>query len=93
MIGSKVVVTTAHRGVFFGELSSRDEATVILKGARNCLYWDSSVRGFIGLSTAGPSGKSRVGPACDEIELMNVTSISRCSDDAIKCWESAPWDG
>lgn len=92
-IGTKVLVTTAHRGVFFGELDSQDGSTVTLKQARNCLYWEQSVRGFIGLASNGPSDGSRIGPACDALELLNVTSIAACSDEAISRWESAPWSG
>ncbi len=92
-IGTKVLVTTAHRGVFFGELESQDGSTVVLKQARNCVYWDQSVKGFVGLAADGPSGNSRVGPACEALELLDVTSIGRCSEQAIERWESAPWSG
>jgi len=91
--GTKVVVTTSSRGVFFGELVARDVERVTLRNARNCLYWHASVRGFVGLSVTGPLEGSRVGPACEEIELTGVTSIARASDDAIKAWEAGPWSG
>lgn len=93
MIGSKVLVTTSQRGVFYGELCSKEGTTVILKQARNCLYWDRSVKGFLGLAKFGPISDSRVGPSCDETELFCVTSISRCTDEAIARWESESWSG
>ena len=93
MIGKKVVVTTIHRGVFFGEIESRDGDTVILKQARNCLRWHQSVKGFLGLAATGPSDNCRVGPACDKLELLGVASISLCSDRAVRSWEAAPWGG
>lgn len=89
--GTKVVVTTAHRGVFFGTLAARDGSTVTLADARNCLYWDRSIRGFLGLAESGPSKGSRVGPSVGELELFDVTSITRCTPKAAEQWEKAPW--
>jgi len=47
-----VVVTTAHRGVFFGYAGDTSGQTIKLERARNCVYWTSDVRGFIGLIAA-----------------------------------------
>ena len=91
MIDKKVLVTTQHRGVFFGTLKSREGTTVVLADGRNCLYWPSSCHGFIGLATGGPESGSRVGPAASELELFDVTSITPCTDAAIAKWEAAPW--
>jgi len=85
-----VLVTTAHRGVFFGYASDTDGQTIKLRGARNCLYWDSKVKGFIGLASTGPIGGCRVGPAAD-IELRDITCVAECSPEAVKAWEAAPW--
>lgn len=92
-IGDVVVVTTAHRGVFFGKLLARDGSTVTLSGARNCLYWERSLRGFLGLAEAGPSAGCRVGAEVAELELLAVTSLSRCTAEAIERWGKAPWSG
>ena len=43
-----VMVTTAHRGVFFGYATDTDGETIALKRARLCLYWSADVKGFIG---------------------------------------------
>ena len=85
-----VVVTTKHRGVFFGYTSNIDGEIINLRLARNCLYWSSDIRGFIGLATTGPSKTCRIGPAAD-IQLRDITSVIACSDDAVKAWESSPW--
>jgi hypothetical protein len=90
-IGTKVVVTTKHRGVFFGELVAANGSTVVLKGCRNCLYWDKSVKGFLGLAATGPLEGSLVGPAAEETELRSVTSTTKCSEAAIARWESEQW--
>lgn len=86
-----VVVTTAHRGVFFGNLiGPSDGPTVKLSKGRNCLYWSKDVGGFVGLATKGPTSGCRVGPAAD-LELRNVTSVVECSPEAVAAWEKAPW--
>jgi hypothetical protein len=91
-----VLVTTAHRGVFFGYIAPWDGATdlgptVTLHKARCCIYWPTSNRGFIGLATDGPAAGSRVGPAVPLMQLREVTSVSVCTAGAADRWESAPW--
>jgi hypothetical protein len=87
----KVVVTTIHRGVFFGELLSEDGDVVGLKDARNCAYWPVETRGFLGLAFSGPPKGSKVGQAAPSLTLRGVTSISECTPEAVEKWESAPW--
>lgn len=87
-----VLVTTAHRGVFFGYEESRPgEKTIILQRARNCVMWDRGLKGFLGLPTTGPTDACRVGPAASRLELMDVTSVSDVSPEAVAAWERAPW--
>lgn len=85
-----VLVTTQHRGVFFGYATDTSGTSIKLRGARNCLYWHSSAKGFMGLASIGPVGNSRVGPACD-IELRDITAVAEVTAEAVKVWESAPW--
>lgn len=85
-----VVVTTSHRGVFFGYASDVDGATIKLRAGRNCIYWPVENKGFMGLASMGPVKGARVGPAAD-ITLRDITSVMECTDDAMKAWESAPW--
>lgn len=85
-----VLVTTLHKGVFFGYAEDTSGETISLKSARCCLYWDAETKGFMGLAAKGPNEKCRVGPAVD-IELRNVTSVSECTPQAVKAWELAPW--
>lgn len=86
-----VVVTTAHRGVFFGYATNTEGETITLRGGRLCLYWTAEVRGFMGLAATGPSKGCRVGPPV-RITLRNVTAVLECSPVAIKAWERGPWD-
>lgn len=85
-----VLVTTTHRGVFFGYLQSRNGDSVKLRAARNCLYWDRATKGFLGLAQQGPSSGCRIGPAAD-IELLGITGIADVTADAVAKWEAAPW--
>lgn len=85
-----VLVTTAHRGVFFGYAENTDGDTIKLKRARNCIYWPVENRGFLGLASDGPAKGARVGPAAD-IELRNITCVVECSAASVAAWEAAPW--
>ena len=89
--GRPVLVTTAHRGVFFGYLKgSSNGETIKLTRARNCIYWSADVKGFVGLAANGPSASCRIGPAAD-MELRNITAIVDVSPEAVTRWEAAPW--
>jgi hypothetical protein len=85
-----VLVTTKHRGVFFGYAGDTSGETIKLRAARNCLYWPMENKGFLGLASDGPKSGARVGPAAD-IELRDITCVAECSADAVKAWENAPW--
>jgi len=85
-----VVVTTAHRGVFFGYATEATGATIKLRQARNCVYWSPETHGFLGLAAVGPNKNCRVGPAAD-IELRDVTCVAEATDAATFAWEAGPW--
>ena len=85
-----VLVTTAHRGVFFGYATKTDGETIDLKRARLCVYWSSDIRGFMGLASVGPSKSCRIGPPAD-IELRAITAVVSVTPEAAKKWEGAPW--
>jgi hypothetical protein len=85
-----VLVTTQHRGVFFGFAEKTDGETITLKRARLCVYWSRDVKGFMGLAANGPTSSCRIGPPAD-INLRNVTAVLEVTPDAVKAWEAAPW--
>jgi len=85
-----VVVTTQHRGVFFGYATETDGAIISLRAARNCIFWPTENKGFMGLAAMGPVKGSRIGPAAD-ISLRDITSVIECTPEAVQAWESAPW--
>lgn len=85
-----VIVTTEHRGVFFGYATDIGGDTIELKRARLCLYWSTDVKGFMGLAATGPSASCRIGPAAD-IVLRKITAVLSVTPEAVKAWEGAPW--
>lgn len=94
MARQALVVSTAHRGVFFGYGDSSEAANagvIRLEQARMCLYWAAQTKGFSGLAATGPLGASRVGPPAPAITLRDVTAVLECSEEAAAQWESGPW--
>ena len=88
-----VLVTTEYRGVFFGWLQEAvydERPTVVeLKDARNVIYWSSETKGFLGLTSTGPMGDSRIGAvAGGPITVHKVTSITKCSPAAAEKFQS-----
>lgn len=89
-----VMVTTDKRGVFFGytnESTIYKNRRITLSKARNCIYWSSSVRGFLGLTVTGPDKQCKVGPAAPSLTLEGVESVSTLTPEAVEAWEKAPW--
>jgi len=87
-----VVVTTAHKGVFFGLLEEEEGKVITLSEARCCIYWPPEVKGFVGLAVTGPLHGSRVGPAAPRLKLHDVTAVLDCTEEAVERWRAEPWD-
>jgi len=106
-VGQKVVVTTAHRGVFFGEVVSynlatevvspdgtttKNPSTITLKDCRVVVYWPAEVRGFVGLAYTGPLQGSRISPPAPMAQYTDITGLLACTPQAAAAWESGLWD-
>lgn len=85
-----VLVTTAHRGVFFGYAADTDGETITLRRARLAIYWSADVRGFMGLAATGPTKTCRIGPPAN-ITLRNITAVVEVEPAAVAAWETGPW--
>lgn len=85
-----VIVTTAHRGVFFGYVTDTDGETIELKRARLCVYWPATNKGFMGLAADGPKSGSRIGPAAD-ITLRSITAVVEVTPAAEVEWNKGIW--
>lgn len=86
-----VVVTTIHRGVFFGYGVPGDAPTIRIERVRMVVYWSPDVRSIVGLAATGPSNACRVGPQAPAMTLRDVTSVIECSETAAKAFEAAKW--
>lgn len=86
-----MVVTTEHKGVFFGHGIKSDSKTIELKDAQMCVYWSSDTHGLPGLAANGPSSHCRVSPPVPVMVLQDVTGVFVCTDKAVKAWEIQPW--
>jgi hypothetical protein len=92
--GTPVVVTTEHKGVFFGfaeKPTAAGDTTVELVGAQMCVYWSDSVRGVLGLAATGPDKRCKITPVVPRIQLDKVTAIIEATGEAVKAWQSKPW--
>lgn len=85
-----VLVTTKHRGVFFGYATETSGEAIQLRRGRNCVYWSKGVRGFMGLASHGPTTSCRIGPPAD-IELRDITSVVTVTEEAVERWEEGHW--
>lgn len=84
-----VIVTTEHKGVFFGYAEDTEGETIKLTQARMCLYWCADVGSFMGLAAVGPLNGSKVGRRAD-ITVRNITAVLEMTETAVKCWEAFP---
>lgn len=86
-----VLVTTAHRGVFFGYVPGDQDLTaktIALRSARMAIYW-SSKKGLMDLCETGPRSECRISARADIPVLHDITAIFAVSDDATAKWEAA----
>lgn len=90
-----VMVTTEHRGVFFGYVDPVDaeseSRTIRVHRVRMCVYWTADVRGVLGLAAIGPDAKCRVTEPNAKARIADVTGVFSCSPQAVEAWEGAPW--
>jgi len=92
-----VLVTTSHRGVFFGYRPAAEadlipsDHTVRLTDARIIIYWSPGTHGVLGLASTGPADGSRISAPVPAITLTDVTSVSICSATATERMESTQW--
>lgn len=88
-----LVITTSHKGVFFGYgVDAPGAKEIKLTDVRMCIYWPTSNKGVLGLAVSGPQSGSKVTQAVPAMTVKDVTAVMSCTDDAIKAWEKGPWN-
>ena len=83
----KVIVTTEHRGVFYGGLQSYDEEArvAVLTDCCMAIYWGTT-DGLFQLAATGPTTKSKLSAVAPKIRLEKCVSILNVSGDAEAAW-------
>lgn len=77
MTKTKVIITTAHRGVFVGDVADTtlpDSKTVKMENMRCVIYWGTA-RGLWQLCQSGPSDKTKLSDACPRCQIGDVTGV------------------
>jgi hypothetical protein len=86
-----VLVTTEFRGVFFGYIKDDKKLPeeITLSKAKNCIYWSSDCKGFLGLAATGPTAECKIGKEVEELKLYKITSVTPVSKEAQEAWKKA----
>ena len=86
-----VLVTTQHRGVFFGHADPEvlTERSFWLERCRCCISWSANVGGFLGLAKHGPNRDCKIGTEATKVLLHDVTSVTECTAEATEAWTKA----
>lgn len=86
-----LIVTTVHKGVFFGYGAPTTDKIIRLTRCRMCVYWSAETKGILGLAATGPAAGSKITPAVPAMTLQDVTSCIEASDVAAAAWEKGIW--
>jgi hypothetical protein len=82
-----VIITTKHRGLFFGYAEDTTGDIIHLKRARCGIYW-ATTRGFMELAEVGPNSRSKISARAD-LEVREITAVIEVTPAAVKAWEDA----
>lgn len=86
-----ILVTTQHRGVFFGYVEDSADVTkttLALKGARCAIRWNTT-KGIAELAEDGPNPNSKIGATADIEALHDITGVWSVTEKAEKSWTTA----
>ena len=82
-----VIVTTEHRGVFFGYATDTSGAVIQLRSARMAIRFGTT-RGLMELAETGPTSNSKISARAD-MEVRKITATFEVTEAATKAWEAA----
>lgn len=86
-----VLITTAHRGVWYAQVSKNADLTTEtltdLKNCRMAIYWGTT-RGLHELCETGPTKASKISVVADIPVLHKVTAVLSVTDKAAEAWNS-----
>jgi hypothetical protein len=87
----QVLVTTAHRGVFAGEIPAEQDIAakaMPLQNARMAIYWGTT-KGLMELCQTGPTTKSRISAPANIPMLHDITAVFDITAAAWAKWQKA----
>lgn len=83
-----VIVTTEHRGVFFGYADNTSGTEIKLERVRMAIAFGTT-RGILELAETGPTSRSKISARAPEIDVRKVTAVIEVSPAAAERWEAA----
>ena len=84
----QVLITTAHRGVFAGEIDDDQDLAakaMPLRNARMAIYWGTN-RGVMQLCETGPTSSSKISAPADIPMLHDITAVFAITPEAWTKW-------
>ena len=87
----KYIVRGDRSGVFYGEIKERNGREVTMTNVRRLWYWDgaNSISQLAQSGTVRPE-KCNFTVAVDEVLILDVIEIDKCSESAIKSIDGVP---
>lgn len=84
-----ILVTTQHRGVFFGLVPDKQKLTersMRLESARMAIYWGTT-KGVAQLAETGPTSSSKIG-APATVTVHDITAVWEVTEKALAQWNN-----
>lgn len=84
----QVLITTAHRGVFAGEIADDQDIAakaMPLSNARMAIYWGTT-KGVMQLCETGPTSSSKISAPADIPMLHDITAVFAITPEAWAIW-------
>lgn len=86
-----VMIGNTRNGLWFGYATDTSDTTVVLKRARQIVYWSADCKGAAGLAANGPTAGCRITPAVPQVTVRDVVTVGVLSPEATAKFEAAPW--
>lgn len=86
-----VMIGNSRNGLWFGYATDTSDTTVVLRRARQIVYWSADCKGAGGLAANGPTAGCRITAAVPEIKVRDVVTVGVLSVEATAKFEAAPW--